>query len=191
MIRKILIALVCMGLFTPAKADGIKKGYRAFVEWCNDLSGREYYSVGNSTGAFYTGFSITQGRQINGNWFLGIGFMYEPCLTYNKRNELAPFYLDLRREIRLGEKKLPFYTDLRVGYNIMRGGGFYASPTIGYRYHVYKRLGLNFGLGLTVKNYIVGTFADAPDPEYSYDKVFTGRERHFKAMLAFRVGIDF
>lgn len=138
------------------------------------------------------GWSTTHGYQINKNVFVGTGILVAfgvPSLECT-----LPVFLDFRYD-RSFNKFRPF-GDLRIGYNLTDGGGIYFSPTIGHRFTWNRKLGLNLGVGLTLRGRTSDVYkVDLAQGIYPNDSHFEvvnlGRKHYTDAFFTFRIGIDF
>lgn len=102
---------------------------------------------------------------------------------------MLPLYLNAHTDWKFG-KFTPF-GDIKLGYNFVDGGGIYFSPSVGYRFNWGRKLGINLGVGLTVKGYKtdVYEFIVAPDGYTTLHK--TGTDKRTQSYLTVRLGIDF
>ncbi len=98
-------------------------------------------------------------------------------------------FLQGRADFKLG-KFTPF-VDARIGYSLTDGGGIYFSPSIGYRFNWGRKLGINVGVGATIKGNKHDLFGETISPEGYTIYVKTGSYRDHESYFSFRVGIDF
>lgn len=184
-----VIVLTSMGMC----ARQPQKGYRGFLEWSNSLRSElfsETSGEGNTTlnrkTMLFTGFSTSHGYQINKMFFVGGGLCME---KYNVANDwIAPVFIDGRVDFLFG--RFSPYGDLRVGYDMARGG-LYVSPTVGYRFNWGRKVGVNIGLGLSLCSYWDELFEYimvAPDAYIIND---LGYHNHICPYFSFRLGFDF
>lgn len=185
--KKFVLILFLVPFSLAIYAKQPQRGYRGFVDWSNSIRSYEFTGVGR-TNDYYTGFSTSHGYQINSLIFTGAGFDLEYFSTGNDFI-IAPF-LDLRADFKL-YKFTPF-ADVRIGYSCTDGGGVYFSPSIGYRFNWGRKVGVNLGVGLTLKGYK----RDIIDLEYYPDLgwwggEYKGTERGVETLFSFRIGLDF
>ncbi|MDE5594136.1 MAG: outer membrane beta-barrel protein [Muribaculaceae bacterium] len=185
--KRILLFLAIVTISLGASALQPQRGYRGFIDWDNNLTQYDVWYQGNHKTYFYTGVSISHGYQFNPNFFLGAGL----GVQYNKYSDsyIVPLFIQVRTDQKFG-KFTPF-GDLRVGFSCTDGGGLYLSPSIGYRFNWGRKVGVNVGVGLTVKGSVVDIF----EGKYYDDGIFNitqiGTEYRTKLLFAFRVGFDF
>lgn len=181
-----LLSILCC-LTCSVKGEKLQPGYRGFVDWSNSMRSYQLWEFLNKTD-YYTGVSTSHGYQFN-NWFYaGAGMDFEYCTNENKFI-LAPF-IDGRADLTFG--KITPFGDIRVGYSVNDGGGIYFSPSIGYRFNWGNKIGLNFGLGLTLKGYNKDLQDAVYYPEMGWwDFITVGKYRGCYAFFSFRLGIDF
>ncbi len=190
MTKTILIALMLALIASVANAHQPEKGYRGFIDWNNDLTTYTEFYHGNRVTYYYSGASTSHGYQFNPSIFLGAGISAERCSRNS--NYIVPLFLQIRTDQKFG--RLTPFGDLKIGYSLTDGGGIYLSPTLGYRFNWGRRLGINLGLGVTVKGSKIDMYDINPeiDPSTGYLMYkYIGTEHHTKVMFAFRVGIDF
>lgn len=174
---KKLIAIFALALSAiAATAEMPAKGYRGFVDWSNDI----YNS------AFYTGLTTTHGYQLNSMFFVGAGVGFE---KYTEADSwIVPLYADGRADFNFGGFT-PFL-DLRLGGNLSEGGGVFFSPTIGYRYNWGRKVGINFGLGMSVVGYTTEWYSlNYSGGAFSISKYKNAHDSF--CSFSFRLGIDF
>lgn len=193
--RALAIILVLVSLCSGYAREP-QRGYRGFFEWDNSFGSMPYFdhSVGENKNDFQWifGCSTAHGYQINKNVFVGAGLLVAfgaPSLECT-----LPVFFDFRYDHSFGKFR-PF-GDLRIGYNLTDGGGVYFSPTIGYRFDWGRKVGLNLGIGLTLRgrtsdvyrlDLVQGTYPDNPH----FEIVDLGRKHYADAFFTFRIGIDF
>lgn len=186
MIRKFLFILLLLlpACVLPASARQPHKGYRGFLEWSNSVT-REPGLYGNET-LWFTGGSTSHGYQIDNMWFVGAGLSVE----YNNNWDCwqVPLFVEGRTDFKFG-MFTPF-ADVRLGYSLTDGGGVYFAPSVGYRFNWGRKMGVNVGVGLEVKGYKLDVYNVSNTNGY-YELEYLGSERHAKAELSLRVGIDF
>lgn len=180
-----LAALTALTISTHARQP--ERGYRGFVDWNNSLR-TSNTPFGKST-EFYTGLSTSHGYQFNPLLFVGAGVDYEYCSSIS--STICSFYLHGRTDLKFGHFT-PF-GDLRIGYNVASGGGFYLSPSVGHRFDLGRKVGINLGVGLTLQAYSIDMY-DTPFYDDNYGWITAnkiGTDRGCAAFFSFRVGIDF
>ena len=171
--KKILVLLFIITSVTLGNARPPQKGYRGFVDWDNAFGKMTYFD--NTDGKlmrntqWFIGVSTSHGYQFNPHVFLGGGLMLEGATPSGDLN--FPVFADFRYDAAFG-KFTPF-GDVRLGYNFADGGGIYFSPTVGYRFSWNHKLGLNLGVGLTVRG------------------CDNGDGRQNDCFFTFRLGVDF
>lgn len=185
--KKIVVFLLLIPLSIAVLAKQPQRGYRGFVDWSNSIRSYDWTGKGR-TYDYFTGFSTSHGYQINSWIFTGIGFNLE-YFSIGQQYIIAPFF-DLRSDLKF-HKFTPF-AELRIGYSCTDGGGVYFSPSIGYRFNWGRKVGVNVGIGLTLKGYK----RDIIDIEYYpdlgwWDGEYKGREKGFETLFSFRIGLDF
>lgn len=182
--RLILISLMTVFTFVT-NAQELRRGYRGFIDWTGSIAPMEY-TLENRKTAFFTGASTSHGFQFNRNFYLGAGFGIENSSKFH--HWTAPLFAEAHTDQYWG--KLTMFGSMRIGINCFDGGGFYLSPTIGYRQHIFKKLNANFGIGLTL--------ISLNNPKFKREfgsnqqsTVFAWTEHKPKLFFSFRVGIDF
>lgn len=182
--KRILAAIAAFTIVTSVYGRHPARGYRGFLDWSSDIR-REKVFYGSATN-FLTGATTTHGYQFNSWLFAGCGLGLEHGSKFN--DNIVPVFADVRFDPQLGTFT-PF-ADLRLGYNCCDGGGVYFSPSLGYRLDLGRKMGINVGIGLTVKGwksdvYNIGYF----DEHYTAN--YIGTHRSADVFFNFRVGIDF
>ncbi|MDE5727520.1 MAG: hypothetical protein K2H94_05275 [Duncaniella sp.] len=181
----LLSLLVCLAVL----ARQPERGYRGFLDWNNSLTSYAYMYTpeAHRLTAYYSGISTSHGYQITPVWFVGAGLSVEH--SRNVGEYIIPVFLQGRADLKLG--KLTPFADIKAGYNLTDGGGAYLSPMIGYRFNWGRKLGINLGLGATLKNIGVQTYEMTVVPGESFEIKSTGIERRWRGYFSFRLGIDF
>lgn len=102
---------------------------------------------------------------------------------------MLPFYVNARTDWKFG-KFTPF-GDVKLGYNLTGGGGVFFSPSIGYRFNWGRKLGINLGVGYTLKGYKSAVYQviESPDGYQIIEEIGT-RNRN-QSYFTVRLGIDF
>lgn len=182
----LIILLSALGLCAFAASP--QKGYRGFVEWNNSLTREPSFSrPGTKECLYYAGVSTSHGYQINKMFFVGAGVSLENNRKLN--NYIVPVFLHGRTDLVFG-RFTPF-GDIRLGYNLTDGGGVYFSPSIGYRFGLGRKLGINVGVGATIRAIKTTIYEIVTTPEGYNTLLETGSQRDGKAYFSFRLGLDF
>ena len=107
--------------------------------------------------------------------------IWEPGLAWRKET--------VRTDQKFG-KFTPF-GDLRIGCHLTDGGGFYLSPSVGYRFNWGRKVGINIaaGISLRVRKYDLYEIIENQYGYYEYQKI--GTTHHSTTFFSFRVGFDF
>lgn len=192
--KKILIILTILLATLSSEALQPRRGYRGFFEWSSSVRSEKFAYPGINgnlmmyrENTFYTGFSTSQGYQINPMFFIGAGLGMEKCTSLD--NWVAPVFIQGRIDLKFG-KFTPF-GDLRLGANVAEGAGVYLSPTMGYRFNWGRKMGVNLGAGLTLAGYRAEHYEVTMTAPDSYEIQYVGTRRHIRAYFSFRLGIDF
>jgi len=184
--RKLLVC--ALSLFaTNAFALQPQRGYRGFLEWSNHVGDREYFGLEKKS-TFFTGGSTSHGFQFNENLFVGGGLSIEKQTDDYSNNWIIPIFAEVRTDQKFGIFT-PF-ADLRLGFSATDGGGLFVSPSIGYRFNWGRKMGINVGIGLTVKGSRSELYESNWEGDTYYFK-YIGYTDHYNAMFNFRIGIDF
>lgn len=122
------------------------------------------------------GLKAVFGYQIIPELFAGAGVGFNYWYDADDSNIGIPVFADFRYDMRL-DGKWGFFADVKLGYSLVDIEGFYFSPTIGARYAMSERCGLNLGLG----------YESQKAKEYDNCTDISGAF----AGWVFRVGIDF
>ena len=117
-------------------SNGPVAGYKGFI----DLG----YTIG--AGDFGEGrisFMTTHGYQINSYFFAGIG----TGVNYFHKSEAwgIPIYADFRGNL-MNNGISPFI-DFKIGYSVVDAEGFFLSPSVGCRFAIGEKSGLNISVG--------------------------------------------
>ena len=123
------------------EAKPAQYGYRGFF----DVG----YTCGTSSwdGTDRLEFNTTHGVQFSPYFFFGIGMGVHRF--YDSGFTEIPVFWDFRADI-VNYKISPF-VDFKVGYTVYDRQGLYLAPTVGCRFGVAGRVGLNIGIGYTVQ----------------------------------------
>ena len=187
--KKLFFAILVVLLCAPmGYAREPKRGYRGFFDIDACICAFEYDEDWHPA-IWAAGLSTSHGYQINNNWFVGAGVMFEPYLNFG--GGIVPFFAEGRFDKTWG-KFTPF-ADVRLGYAINDGAGdgVYFSPTVGYRFNFGHKVNINIGLGLNFRSMTQRYEAYWRDPatniSYNYKESYTST----RSMFNFRVGFDF
>ncbi len=177
---KLLILLFALGAFA-AEAREPQQGYRGFFDFDFHYFSQKTPWNANSD-YLYLSLSTSHGYQFNPHLYIGAG------LTFAGDNML-PLYLNARTDWKFG-KFTPF-GDIKLGYNFTDGGGIFFSPSVGYRFNWGRKVGINLGVGLTVKGYnaTILEVNTTPDGYVGFEEI--GTKRKNRSYLTVRIGLDF
>ena len=92
-------------------------------------------------------FTTSHGYQFCPYAFFGVGF--GTAYLHNPGTVSVPVFAHLRSDL-LNNSITPF-VDVKVGYSFTDVEGLYFSPSLGCRFRVAKRVGLNLSLGYTLQ----------------------------------------
>lgn len=177
---RLIILLTALCAFA-AQAREPQRGYRGFADF--DLYYfREKTPWYSNSDYLYLSVSTSHGYQFNPHLYIGAGF------TFGGDNML-PFYVNARTDWKFG-KFTPF-GDVKLGYNLTGGGGVFFSPSIGYRFNWGRKLGINLGVGYTLKGYNspVYQIIESPDGYQIIEEI--GTKNRNQSYFTVRLGIDF
>lgn len=177
---KLLILLLTLCSFAT-QAREPQRGYRGFADF--DLYYFSEKTPGYSTSDYlYLSVSTSHGYQFNPHLYIGAGFTFGG-------DSMLPFYVNARIDWKFG-KFTPF-GDVKIGYNLTGGGGVFFSPSVGYRFNWGRKVGINLGIGLTVKGYQTEVYEIIENPDGYQVIEYAGTERRNRSYLTIRLGIDF
>lgn len=198
--KTLLVLLLVVVSMTSVNAQG---GYRGFFEVSPNIGG--------------TGFGLdvttTHGWQFNDKYYLGIGAgvvnLFKPYswdsynvderedgLKYEEKDqtESLPLFIKFRYD-KLGVNQWTPFFEAKLGYCVVcdYGSPLYAGINVGARCAITERIGLNFGVGLSVtprnkwQEYRYYSFDDGyTNVDYDYS------EKESSAInFAVTVGVDF
>lgn len=188
--NRFLISMSAMAfIILGCAARQPQRGYRGFIDWSNDLRSQQMWTGFDSrTTIYYTGFSTSHGYQFNPWLYAGGGIEYEHCTKMS--SDVFSLFVHGRSDLLFG-KFTPF-GDVRLGYNMVNGGGVFFSPNIGYRFNWGRKTGVNLGVGLTVYGYKTDIYDITTDPDNGYMTLYkTGSICGSQMFFTFRVGFDF
>ena len=183
--KKVIVSLALMlgvSLSTFAQDYSVKRGYKGFIDFgysqnvgmdgvANEISGYDSNKIFWST---------SHGYQFNPYLFVGAGFSLD-CYT-TKTWFTMPFFANVR-VTPLNGNITPFI-DVKGGYNFIGYmKGLYLAPSIGCRFGLTRRVGLNVGIGYTMQQSISNHYQWDP-----YNKVDDETLNHG---LSFYFGFDF
>lgn len=185
----LLLSLLCC---IPAIARQPEHGYRGFVEWSNDITSYRYDDDGTRFSSWSTGFSTSHGYQFNPNLFLGAGIGLQGWVN-NPGSDLLPLFVQVRTD--QNWNGFTPYGDLRIGGNLCDGGGLFLSPSVGYRFNWGRKVGINLGIGLTLRGSTHDKYSfdviTTPNGETWVEGRYLGKQHQIKPMFNIRLGIDF
>lgn len=182
--RQIIFILLLLSVTVGSMARQPERGYRGFLDWSNSLRSDKFIERYTT---YYSGVSTSHGFQFNPWLYVGGGLNWEH--HSDSGTDILAVFVDGRTDLKFG-KFTPF-GDVRLGFSMTDGGGVYFSPTIGYRFNWGRKVGINLGIGLTVK----GKSADIYDDIFTDDGYFIsnkiGTIRWTTTYFSFRLGFDF
>ena len=149
---------------------GPEAGYKGIVE--------AGYTVGvGNFGEGRISFMTAHGYQVNPYFFAGIG----AGVNYFTDSEAwgVPIFADLRANI-LNNSISPFI-DLKIGYSILDAEGFFFSPSVGCRFAIGERSGLNISVGYEMQK---------AEMTWYYAGYY-GTSKENVGGLALKIGLDF
>lgn len=197
--KKALILFTFFLLAIGVKAEDLSRGYRGFLDWDNNvMSEHSGGSASYKITYWNTGVSTLHGFQFNPHFYLGAGFAIGRRLAFDKydyedNSTWGQLMIDARTDQTFG--KFTPYADLKFGVwlNYWSGSGPFLTPSVGYRFHIVRKLNLNVGLGATMLWWSEGSWST---PVYDGAGNIVGSKSHsgktyLKGMFNFRVGIDF
>ncbi len=182
----LLIAVATLNTALYARTP--QKGYRGFIDWSNDLRSQQIWGgLDDRTTCFFTGVSTSHGYQIDPNFYVGAGLLFEHCSKIDAN--LLTAFLHGRADLKFG-RFTPF-GEIKLGFNMTDGGGLYFSPQIGYRFSWNRKFGINIGAGLSLQTYRMDLYdiTLAPDGYTVFQKIGTSTDS--RVYFSFSVGIDF
>lgn len=148
MIRRLLLVFALVASFLvsnakplPGDGRGVLEGYRGFF----DIGYAYGYRDDNLFGRAL--FTTSHGYQFCPYGFFGVGF--GTAYLHNPGTVSVPVFAHLRSDL-LNNSITPF-VDVKVGYSFTDVEGLYFSPSLGCRFRVAKRVGLNLSLGYTLQ----------------------------------------
>lgn len=196
------ISLLFLSLALPLLALSAEpsKGYRGFVEICDDFNSRLTADdtrlaegeliVSGLHRRMFTDVTLatSHGYQFNPHLFAGIGILG----GYSSLCDAAfvGAYLHLRTDWKIS-RYTPF-AEVRGGFYWRYDGMIYLSPAVGYRFDLGRRLNLNVALGITLLHE-----HEPSEYTYFYDHdgnrrlILVGASRFFRPACTVRFGIDF
>lgn len=149
--RYILTIMALWVAVGGAQAREPQRGYRGFADLNFGVMPNGGY--GDKADIYY-GVSTSHGYQFNPHLFVGAGLEWEHVheAGYLWQVGQMPVFLHARTDWTL-KNRYPVYGDLRVGGVILGEYRLYIAPTVGYRFSLGKKLGLNLGVGVTFRGY--------------------------------------
>ena len=140
--------LLLLSLVIASVMNVNAQGYRGFFEVTPSLGHGVSFDV-----------TTAHGWQFNQNWFVGAGIgavnvlETEDFLYEYEENISMPIFAKVRFDL-LSEKVLTWFADLNVGYvacsELDAYLQLYSSLSVGMRYRLTERFGLNFGVGCSL-----------------------------------------
>lgn len=186
---KFLVAAIAIAMAAPMATaqftTGGGGGSSADGDYLPQRGYRGFFDVGYSVGVGDLGegrieTSTVHGYQFNPYFFAGVGVGF----SYFHDSEVwgLPIFADFRGEYgNFGSGRVAPFIDFRIGYTPTDISGFYMSPSVGVRYAISPKAGINLSLGYTMQKCdIIVT-----DGYYYYSG--TGNSGGF----TIRLGIDF
>ena len=145
--------------------DGIQVGYRGFTDFS--------YTIGVHRSFDRVGIMTSHGYQFVPQLFagVGVGFNYD----YNGSNCGLPVFVHFRCDIL--DNEITPYADMRIGYSFLDIKGFYLNPSVGCRFELNEKLGVNVGIGYSLQ------MMDSP--------IRYNNEKKNRGGIDLRFGIDF
>mgnify|MGYP003623418994 CR=1 FL=1 len=117
------------------------RGFRVFIDYAY------IHGIGkNKNNRFEWATSI--GFQFNPIFYVGVGTAYD--LTLNNKDSSLPVFINPRINF-LDENTTPFW-DVKVGYSVMDGKGFYCSTSVGVSFAKHGKSAWNLGLVYSIQN---------------------------------------
>ena len=183
--KKNVVALALMlGLSLAAMAQdrNIKRGYKGFIDFGYT------FNVGlDGIAHEYSGYdsnkidwTTSHGYQFNPYLFVGAGFSFD-CYTA-KTWVTVPFFANVRVTPLKGN--ITPYVDVKGGYNCIgyMKGGYFAS-SIGCRFGLTRKVGLNVGIGYALQQSIAN--------HYQWDPYNNVDDETLNHGLSLKFGFDF
>lgn len=171
---KKLILLISAVIFTSSvfAQNTPKTGYKGFFDfgYVFDLSD---YEAGRLE------LTTTHGYQFNPYIFAGAGIGY----NYYTEGEAhaVPIFANIR--VTPLNSSITPYIDAKLGYSVADIDGLYFSPSIGCRFGLNERIGINIGLGYSLQQAEVWYY------DFYYEDIYT--EKKVISGLNLKIGIDF
>ena len=183
--KKVIVALALMlgvSLSTFAQDYSVKRGYKGFIDFGYaqniGLNGVANEISGYDSNKIY--WSTSHGYQFNPYVFVGAGVSLD-CYTA-KTWCTIPIFANVR-VTPLVSKITPFI-DVKGGYNFVGYmKGVYFAPSIGCRFGLTRKVGLNVGLGYVLQQ----NYAN----HYQWDPLNKVEDQTFNHGLSFYFGFDF
>ena len=186
---RLIIAALGLMLALPGFSRQPQRGYRGFLVWASSVRQQKALGTPEKTNTlFFTGFSTSHGYQFNEMWYLGAGIELESVCNSGVDDDLFAIFLDGRADFKFGAVT-PF-ADVRVGYNTLETD-FYLSPTIGYRFNWGRRIGINVGVGATLRRIKTDDFSLVESTGNKWVYHTDGPRHKVEGMFTFRIGVDF
>ena len=126
--------------YASGRQMGLKSGYKGFV----DVS--YAFGVGHLN-LDRAEFSTIHGYQFNPYLFLGMGVGVNYYL--HNSDGVVPIFANVKGTFLKGN--ITPFLDMRLGYSVGDVEGVYVNPSLGCRFGVGKRTGINISLGYTLQ----------------------------------------
>lgn len=159
--RILFFIAVCIATITvQAQSNDYGHGYRGFADLGYTFGVGDY-----EFGRFE--ISTTHGYQVNPHFFVGggVGFHFmseyetksmEIPLDVRKSKISIPLFCDFRATI--GKRKFSPFADLKLGYFVTNGDGFYGNLSIGCRMALKDKQGISLSVGYVAEQLEFQTF---------------------------------
>lgn len=185
----VLLAVTAVAMFGGEP----QRGYRGFLYFDNSICRMTYYhhndraGVRNTDTEWFIGASTSHGFQFNRHIFAGAGVMVSTSMPSSFG--FVPVFANFRYDGMFG--RFAGFGDVRAGYYFGDEGGFYFSPTVGYRMSIGRKLGVNFGVGLTLRNRNDDWRETRVNYETLEQEIILHHSRKTDALCTLRIGMDF
>ena len=165
--------------YLPMNSKTLRRGYKGSFD-----IGYEF-TVGNFDGRLF-GVSTSHGFQFNPYIYLGGGL----ALNYYHDDfdedsyGVIPVFINVRTNFTTS--RISPYFDFKTGYSINEDGGFYANPSIGVRFGLGRKLGLNLSASYTYQEVFLGYYYSSS----SYGNHYSNEDKGISS-LGIKLGLDF
>lgn len=127
--------------FTKNFSDSYRPtGYRGFVDFGGAVEVGDY-------GDGVISLSTSHGYQFNPYFFLGAGVGLD--YHFGWETVFIPIFADAR--VNFMDRKITPFFDLKIGYSVADGQGFYMNPSVGVNFGFSPRFGLNASIGYNLQ----------------------------------------